>query len=371
MQGRAAPRLLLAQGRQGGGGERLQPRRLGLRARALGDLDEVRIEPPPRLRERRLMLTPGDEAPERLVAADGRGEIAVAARLTRLSLEAVDLGVDLLEHVLDAQEIVFRALEPQLRFVAARVEAGDARGLFQDQPARLGPGRNDLPDLPLPHQRRRARACRSVGEQELHVARAHLLAVDAVGRTRVAFDAPGDLDRLGIVEGGRRAAVGVVEQEPDLGVVARGTLAGAGEDDVLHARAAHVLERALAHHPAQSLDEIRLAAAVRPDDAGQARLDLEFGGVAEALEAGQAQALEFHRRDPSAGGPCAIRPAFAPSSPFPFANHHREARTGFSGHIGLAQSTPIQEKPVRNWGHRSVGARSSSNFVEAEPRLSA
>ena len=192
------------------------------------------------------------------------------------------------------------------------MEAGDARGLFQDQPARLGLGRNDLPDLPLAHQRRRARARRRVGEQELHVARAHLLAVDAVGRTRVAFDAPGDLDPLGIVEGGRRAAVEVVEQEPDLGVVARGTLAGAGEDDVLHARAAHVLERALAHHPAQSLDEIRLAAAVRPDDAGQARLDLEFGGVAEALEAGQAQALEFHRRDPSTGRPMRNSAGFRP-----------------------------------------------------------
>ena len=62
------------------------------------------------------------------------------------------------------------------------------------------------------------------------------------------------------------------------------------------------------------------------------------------------------------GGPCANSPAFAPSSPFPFANHHREARTGFSRHIGFAQSTPIREKPVRNWGHRGVGARSSSNF---------
>src|SRR5208282_2179702 len=107
------------------------------------------VKPPARLRQRRLMLAPGDEARERLVAADGRGEIAVAARLTRLSLEAVDLGVDLLEHVLDAQEIVLRALQPQLRFVAARVEPRDARGLFEDQPARPGLGRDDLPDLPL------------------------------------------------------------------------------------------------------------------------------------------------------------------------------------------------------------------------------
>ena len=220
MQGRAAPRLLLAQGRQGGGGERLQARGLGLRARALGDFEEVGVEPPARLGERRLMLAPGDEARERLVAADRAGELAVAVRLARLTLEAVDLGVDLLQHVLDAGEIVLGALQPELGFVAARVEAGDARGLLQDQPARLGLGGNDLANLALAHQRRRARSRRRVGEQELHVARAHLLAVDAVGRTGVALDAPRDLDRLGIIEGGGRASVGIAEQEPDLGVVA-------------------------------------------------------------------------------------------------------------------------------------------------------
>ena len=46
-------------------------------------------------------------------------EIAVAVRLARLALEAVDLGVDLLQHVLDADEIVVRGLEPELGFVAA------------------------------------------------------------------------------------------------------------------------------------------------------------------------------------------------------------------------------------------------------------
>ena len=194
MQGRAATRFLLAQGRQGRGGERLQARGLGLRARALSDFEEVGVEPPARLGERRLMFAPGDEARERLVAADRAGEFAVAVRLARLPLEAVDLGVDLLQHILDADEIVLGALQPKLGFVAARVEAGDARGLLQDQAARLGLGGNDLADLALAHERGRARAGRSVGEQELHVARAHLLAVDAVGRAVVAFDASRDLD---------------------------------------------------------------------------------------------------------------------------------------------------------------------------------
>ena len=222
MQGRAAPRLLLAQRRQGGSGDRLRPRGLALRAGALRHLDKAGVEALPRVGERRLVLAPGDELRQRLVAADSAGQLAIAVRLARLTLEAVDLGVDLLQDVLEAGEIVLGALEPELGLVPARVEARDARGLLQDQPARLGLGGNDLADLALAHQRGRARSRRSVGEQKLHVARTHLLAVDAVGRTLVALDAPRDLDALGIVEGRGRAAVGIVEHEPDLGVVARG-----------------------------------------------------------------------------------------------------------------------------------------------------
>src|ERR1700722_18167149 len=78
MQGRAATSFLLAQGRQGCSGERLQARGLGLRARALRDFEEVGVEPPARLGERRLMFAPGDEARQRLVTADRAGELAVA-----------------------------------------------------------------------------------------------------------------------------------------------------------------------------------------------------------------------------------------------------------------------------------------------------
>ncbi len=76
MQGRPAARLLLAQGRQGYGGERLQARGLALRARALRNLEEVSVEPPPRVGERRLMFAPRDEPRERLLAADRAGKFA-------------------------------------------------------------------------------------------------------------------------------------------------------------------------------------------------------------------------------------------------------------------------------------------------------
>ena len=294
LQRRGAARLLVAQARQFGCGQRLQARRLALGAGALGDVEEVGVELLRRLGKGGLGLAPGDEMSQRLVAADVGGKVAVAARLARLALEAVDLGVDLLQHVLDPQQIVLGALEAQLRLVPARMQAGNAGGLFEDQPPRLGLGGDDLADLALADEGGRAGAGRGVGEQKLDVAGAHLPAVDPVGRAGLALDAARHLDRLVLVEGGRGPMVGIVEKDADLGVVARGPSARAREDDVVHARGAHGLERAFAHHPAQRLDEVRLAAAVRADDAGEAGLDLELRGVAEALEAGHAQALEFH-----------------------------------------------------------------------------
>ena len=127
MQRRADPRLRLAQRRQVGGGDRLQARRFRLGAGALGDLAQVGVEALLGLEELRLALAPGDEPRQRLVAADVVGQGAIAVGLARLAFEAVDLGVDLLEDVLDPDEIVLCPLEPQFGLVAARMEAGDAR----------------------------------------------------------------------------------------------------------------------------------------------------------------------------------------------------------------------------------------------------
>ena len=95
-------------------------------------------------------------------------------------------------------------------------------------------------------------------------------------------------------------------------VLRDGRVAGAGEDHVVHAGRAHVLVGAFAHHPAQRLDEVRLAAAIGPDHAGQPALDEEFGRFDERFEAEQAQPREFHRAIPPAPG------------------HERPSQTGFA-----------------------------------------
>ncbi len=176
------------------------------------------------------------------------------------------------------------------------MQAGDAGGIFQHAAALLGLGLDDLADLALVNQRRRARAGGGVGKQELHVAGAHVAAVDAIDRTRLALDAAGDFENLAVVDGGRRRAIGVVDRHHDFGVVARRAVAGTGEDHRVHVGGAQRLVRGLAHRPAQRLDQVRLAAAVRTDHAGEARLDHEVGRLDKGLETLEAEAREFHRR---------------------------------------------------------------------------
>ena len=130
----------------------------------------------------------------RLRLAHLRGHGAIADRLARLLLQPVDLGGELADHVLDPQQVGFRRLQPQFRLMPARMQAGDAGGFFQHAAALLGLGLDDLADAALMHQRRRARAGRGVGEQDLHVAGAHLAAVDAVGGAGFALDAARDVD---------------------------------------------------------------------------------------------------------------------------------------------------------------------------------
>src|SRR6185369_13500788 len=78
-----------------------------------------------------------------------------------------------------------------------------------------------------------------------------------------------------------------IDVDRDLCEIALRTGGGAGEDDVFHPPAAHRFGRTLAHHPADRLKQVGLAAAIGANHSGQPRLDVQLGGFDEALEAGQ------------------------------------------------------------------------------------
>ena len=158
--------LGFAQRRQFMRGDSLQTRRLGLVQRRVGDEFEIGFDLLLRGGDLRIGLAEIDERKQRLVALDVGGEGAIARRLPRLTLQAVDLRLDLLHHVFEAHEIVFRPLQPQLGFMPARVQPGDAGGFFENAAALLRLDVDDFADLPLPHDGRRARAGGRVGKQQ-------------------------------------------------------------------------------------------------------------------------------------------------------------------------------------------------------------
>ncbi len=294
VQSGAGARLGLAQFGQRGGSQRLALGGFRLRAGAGRDLAHANILGVLGLGHLAARGGPAQMVERRLRLAHLRGHGAIADRLARLFLQPVDLGGELADHILDPQQIGFRRLQPQFRLVPACMQAGDPGGFLQHAAALFGLGLDDLADAALMHQRRRARAGGGVGEQDLHVAGAHFAPVDAIGGTGLALDAAGDVDGVGIVERGRRRAFGIVDRYPDLGIVARRAIIGAGENHLVHRGSAHGLVRGLAHHPAQRFDQVGFAATVRPDHAGEPRLDQEIGRLDERLEPDQAQPRKFH-----------------------------------------------------------------------------
>ena len=126
------------------------------------------------------------------------------------------------------------------------------------------------------------------GEREQNQQRM-LLGAGGGGQVMQQQQQANDFQMIGIVEGGGRGAPRIIHMQRDLRDIARRTVGGAAEDDVVHAFAAHLARRNLAHAPAQGIDQIRFAAAVGADDAGHARFDQQFGFIDEGFETRQDQ----------------------------------------------------------------------------------
>ncbi len=293
LQSSCGARLRFAQGGQlmrGNGGSR------GRRGLSFGRVDGRLIglrQNGFSLFELRPRRDPAQIGNARLGRADLGGDMLVALRLACLPRQTFDLRIELGQHVFEPIEIGLGGAEPDLGLVAAAVETRNARGFFKNGAAARGLCRDQLADLALPHHGGRPWAGGSIGKEQLHIARAHILAVDAIGRACLALDATRHFQRIGIIEGGGRSAGGIVEMEGDFGGVAARTAATAGKDHIVHAGRAHVLVGILAHDPAHGLDEIGLAAAVRADDTRQPGLDQELGRFNESLEAGQPELGEL------------------------------------------------------------------------------
>ena len=294
MQDRACYRLFLAQGRQGGLGGLARGA-----GRAGGALCPGLVDQPfahARLGRLHRLVRFAEAAPQKLPLGHAQrlADLAVAGSLPGLPGQSGDLFRQRAEHVIHPRQVRLGRRQSQLRLVPPGVKPRNPCGFFQDAASGTRLGRDQFGDLALPHQCRRMRPGRGIGEQHLHVPRPHLLAVGAKGRSGIAGDPAHDLDLIGLVETRGGKAFGIVDDNGHFGIAAGGARGGACEDHVLHPAAAHGRGTVLAHHPAQRLQQVRLAAAVRPHDAGQTVVDDEVRGVHEALETVEAKAGESH-----------------------------------------------------------------------------
>ena len=226
-------------------------------------------------------------------------QLFILARLAGLTLQALKLALHLCGHFRQALEICLGGTQFQFGFMPARIETGNTGGFFKDPATVLRFGADQLGNLALPHERWRVRTSRGIREDELDVLAANGAAIQLVGRAGAALQAAHDFQRVRRVELWRGGARRIVEDEGHFREFAGRARLRAGEDQVVHLPAAHRLGGACAHRPAERFEQVRLATAIRPDNACQAGKDRYFLWIDEGFEACDAQFCQMQGRLPS------------------------------------------------------------------------
>src|SRR5882672_4010863 len=278
------------------GGVMLRPRLLELalalaQARGLGlELDPGPLDVPGMPLRLGLRLVAPEQRQQVLLVGAVGDQLVVAPRDLGLLVEVLDLRAELLADVAHPGEVVASVGEAMLGLAPALLVLGHTCGLLEKHPQLLGPRLDDARDHPLLDDGVGARSQPRAQEDVLDVAAAHVGVVDEVRRLAVPLQHPLHRD-LGVLRPlARRPAEAVVEGKLD-----------ARTRDRLAQRS----RARLAEDPAHGVDDVRLAAAVGPDNADELSRYVYGGGVDEGLETGELYLSEPHasrnryRPDPS------------------------------------------------------------------------
>ena len=125
----------------------------------------------------------------------------------------------------------------------------------------------------------------------MDVLEADRLLVDEILALPVAEDAAAEGDFIVVRCEDPRAAR---ERQGDFRHPERRAFVCAVENDVSHLSAAERFGRGLAKDPAHRIDDVRLAAAIRTHDTGDALVELEFGLVGEGFESVNLKRFKAH-----------------------------------------------------------------------------
>ena len=173
--------------------------------------------------------------------------------LLRLDPQRLHLELQLVNLIVDAHQILLRALQLALGLLLPVAEAGDACGLLKDLTAVGGFDGQDLVNFTLADDGVSLPAQARVHKELIHVLEADGAAVDVVLALAGAVVPPGHHD-LALLHG--EDMLGVVQYQRDLGEAQLLALGGAAEDDVLHLAPPERLGGLLAHHPADGVGDI-------------------------------------------------------------------------------------------------------------------
>ena len=212
--------------------------------------------------------------------------------LLRLALQRAELALDLVHDVAYAEEVLAGGLQLPQGLGALQLVPRDPGRLLDEEAAVEGLRGEDVGQALLLHQRVGLGVDARPQEEVVDVLQAADLLVEEVLGLPVPVEAPAHRD---LAPGQRHVAV-VGEGQEGLGQPERPPRAGPVEDDVFHAMTAEGLGALLAEGPAQRVGDVRLPAAVRPDDRRDARKDLHLRPVGEGLEAEQRDRLQPHAR---------------------------------------------------------------------------
>ncbi len=220
-----------------------------------------------------------------------RLRLLVPLRLLGLPLQALHLRAHLVGQVADALQVRLRAVELPEGLAPAHLVACDAGRLLKHAPAVLGGAGHQFVDhLQLDH-RVGVRRHPGVHEQVRDVFEAARGPVHQVLGRAVAEEAAADRD-FGVLRG--QHPVGVFDRQLHLRHAERAPVGRAVKDEVLHLLRPEHGGTLLADDPADGVDDVRLAAPVRPDDGGHAGVERERGLIRKALEALQFEFAEVH-----------------------------------------------------------------------------
>ncbi len=214
-------------------------------------------------------------------------EVLVAASRGGLTLQVTDLFLDFVANVLQSLEVLAGVADAIFGFLAALLVTGDAGRLFDEGAHVFGLALDDTGDHALLDDRVAARAEAGAEEQLRDVLAAAADAVQVVIGAAITFDLTFERDLVVTGVSAPKFAVRVVEDQLDGGGAHGFARRGAVEDDVRHRVAAQMFRGQLTHDPAHGVDDVRLAAAVGADDAGEITGEGDVGGIDEGLETGE------------------------------------------------------------------------------------